>query len=698
MAKLQKIAILGGGAGSLAAAHYLSTPPGWRERYEITVYQQGWRLGGKGASGRNAQLGQRIEEHGLHIWFGFYANAFAMIREVYAELGRPAGTPLASWDEAFRPHDYLALAEPVGDAWRPWHLVLPRRPGEPGTGSDPVTPWQMTLEALTWLRRWQSELGALTPHAAPPAPGATFDALLAQARALPLDARAHTYADHARLLHTLQGIEGEVRTSSSAALVDDDQTRRTLIGIHIGITLMRGMLADGVFTRGFDAINDLDLRAWLRKHGGHPELCVNSAPVAAMYSQLFAFEDGDPARPNIEAGTALRWMMRMSFAYRGSVLYRMQAGMGDAVFAPMYELLRRRGVRFEFFHRVEEILPQDGAIGAIRMSRQATVPSGDYQPLVAVKDLPCWPSAPDYAQLDPAQAAALREHAIDLESYWSDWTERYRQAFGSELPQRTLLRGLDFDQVVLGLSVASLPLVAPAVLAASPALRATATALRTVVTQACQVWLDHDTRDLGWTHAPDGEEPILTNFSQPYDTWAAMSQVLPGEDWPPASTPRSVQYFCGAMALADMPLQSDTGYPARAAAQAKQHAVELLRDRIGALWSAAGAGFPWHWLVDPLQADGVARIDRQYSRANVDPSERYVLSCAGSSASRLETTGAGLSNLFLAGDWLRTGLDSGCVEAAVMGGMQAARAIGGYPASIPGDSDLDDGHAASAGT
>ena len=51
MAQLQKIAVLGGGAGSLSAAFYLSARPGWRERYEITVYQQGWRLGGKGPAG-----------------------------------------------------------------------------------------------------------------------------------------------------------------------------------------------------------------------------------------------------------------------------------------------------------------------------------------------------------------------------------------------------------------------------------------------------------------------------------------------------------------------------------------------------------------------------------------------------------------------------------------------------------------------
>src|SRR5207253_6421991 len=111
-----------------------------------------------------------------------------------------------------------------------------------------------------------------------------------------------------------------------------------------------------------------------------------------------------------------------------------------------------------------------------------------------------------------------------------------------------------------------------------------------------------------------------------------MGQVLPAENWPAASVPASVQYFCGAMALTmepnEMPPQSDTGFPARAAAQARANAVELLRDRVKALWSEAGAGFPWQWLVDPLGAAGQARMDRQYWRANVDPSERYVLSVA----------------------------------------------------------------------
>jgi uncharacterized protein with NAD-binding domain and iron-sulfur cluster len=685
MAQLQKIAVLGGGAGSLAAAFYLSARPGWRERFEITVYQQGWRLGGKGASGRNALLGQRIEEHGLHIWFGFYANAFAMIRAVYGELDRPPGAPLAAWDQAFRPHDYVVLAEQLGAGWRPWNLVLPRRPGEPGAGSDPVAPWRMALEAIAWLRRWHSELRALAPAGIFDDP---FAELQAQASTLPLNAQSHTGADHARLLATLRRADRDVWALSLNA-IDDDRTRRMLVGLAIGTTVLRGMLADGVFTRGFDIINSEDLRAWLLRHGGDPALCVDSAPVRAMYALLFAFEDGDPDRPNLEAGTALRWMLRMSFAYRGAVMYRMQAGMGDAVFAPLYEVLARRGVRFAFFHRVEEITADAGGVDAVRMSVQAEIAHSEYRPLLTVKGLPCWPGTPDYGQIAPEQAALLREHAVDLESWWSDWPALYRQAFGRDLPQRVLLRGRDFDQVVLGLPVGTLPLLAPGLLAASPPLASTAAALRSVVTQACQVWLDRDTRALGWATLPDGEEPILTAFSQPYDTWAAMRQVLPGEDWPQASLPQSVQYFCGAMALSELPPRSDTGFPARAAAQAKANAIGLLGERVKALWKEVGSTFPWQWLVDPLGAEGQVRMDRQYWRANVDPSERYVLSVAGSSAQRLASTGAGLPNLFLAGDWLRTGLDSGCVEAAIMGGMQAARAIGGYPADIPGDSDLD---------
>ncbi|MBA3858013.1 MAG: hypothetical protein C0507_14005 [Cyanobacteria bacterium PR.3.49] len=84
------MAILGGGIYSLAAAFDLNSEKNWTQKYDITVYQMGWRLGGKGASTRNPKYGNRIEEHGLHIWLGFYENAFQIMRHCYAEL--PAGS------------------------------------------------------------------------------------------------------------------------------------------------------------------------------------------------------------------------------------------------------------------------------------------------------------------------------------------------------------------------------------------------------------------------------------------------------------------------------------------------------------------------------------------------------------------------------------------------------------------------------
>jgi uncharacterized protein with NAD-binding domain and iron-sulfur cluster len=47
-----KIAILGGGMAGLSAAYQLSRTQALRDRYQVTIYQLGWRLGGKAATAR----------------------------------------------------------------------------------------------------------------------------------------------------------------------------------------------------------------------------------------------------------------------------------------------------------------------------------------------------------------------------------------------------------------------------------------------------------------------------------------------------------------------------------------------------------------------------------------------------------------------------------------------------------------------
>lgn len=730
----EKIAIIGGGVAAMTAAYYLTDQPGWQNEREITVYQMGWRIGGKGASGRNAALGQRIEEHGLHIWFGFYDNAFKTIQAAYEQLGRPEGAPLRTWRDAFKEQHFITLTEEVGGQWRLWDIDTPSMPGEPGSGDEKLDLWRVALTAYEWVKQWIEQL--CTEHAAEAKPRAVavpvaqprpernargwiaslvekvedeieeivedvvddcVDVLKELRSATQsLAAELHAGTDHAVQAAALQSVREWARQSfaerAEAEGVADD-LRRLYICVDLALTSLIGMYEDGVFTHGFDVINNEDFYAWLERHGANKKLTVHSAPVRGFYDLVFAYENGDFDKPNIEAGTMLRGMMRVAFGYHGAIMWKMQAGMGDVVFTPFYEVLRRRGVKFEFFHKVEELVPGTGGdtVDEIRITRQVTLANGadEYHPLVDVKGLPCWPSEPLYAQIDAAEAALLQEAGINLESNWSDWPERYRERFGKPLPTRTLKRGTDFDKVIFGASVASVPQLCPQLVEKSPALEACVTKVQAVATQAYQTWMVPDIRGLGWEQfGRDGQEPVLSAFSEPFDTWAPMDQLLCREDWP-GQAPANVSYFCSALPVADYPPYADHGFPQRMAEQAKAAAVGQLSHQIHALWPAVATpqGFDWNALFDESGGKGVQRFDAQYWRANVDPSERYVVSLVGTSQYRIETDGAGFRNLYFTGDWIRTGLNAGCVEAATMAGMQTSRVICGHPAVIVGMTD-----------
>src|SRR5262245_57353824 len=96
----------------LTTAWELSSGDWRRDLESITVYQRGWRLGGKGASSRGPH--GRIEEHGLHVLLGYYDATFRVLREVYDELDRtrtdPA-CPIRTWRDAFVPAGDVGLAD-----------------------------------------------------------------------------------------------------------------------------------------------------------------------------------------------------------------------------------------------------------------------------------------------------------------------------------------------------------------------------------------------------------------------------------------------------------------------------------------------------------------------------------------------------------------------------------------------------------
>ena len=716
----EKIAILGGGVSAMTAAFYLTDQPGWQNNYDITLYQMGWRLGGKGASGRNPQYGQRIEEHGLHIWFGFYDNAFGMMQKAYGLLQRPPGAPLQTWQDAFKPQHFVALTELIKDQWKIWPIDTPLIPGTPGHHNEQLSLWQMASALLAWIKKMVVELhahrtkGHTTPVASAGAGGLIsrmvrnvehgvanlvedveddVHALLAFIKDFPEMLREQDGAQHGIIRTALGNIKRWIEKEIADELDQDDELRRLFIMVDLGVVCMVGMLEDGVLTKGFDEINDIDFYKWLVKHGANEKYTAYSAPVRGFYDLVFAFEGGDTSKPNIEAGTMLRGMMKVAFCYHGGMMWKMQAGMGDTIFTPLYQVLKQRGVKFKFFHKVEELVPDGDQVGEIRITQQVTLNTADasYNPLVPVKGLDCWPRRPNYSQIDASQAALLQANDVNLESHWSDWPALYQQKFGQPLPSLTLKRGVDFDKVVFGISVASIPSLCPKLLALSPALKTTTEKVQAVVTEAYQVWLNQDIKQLGWNTWPDdGQEPVLSGFTEPLDTWAPMDQLLDREDWPASLTPKNVSYFCSAMAMTEFPPPDDHGFPARSKALVKQDALNQLQQSVHWLWpnAATANSFNWALLLDPENKSGPARFDSQFWRANIDPSERYVISLVGSSKYRLTTDGSGFKNLYLVGDWIKTGLNAGCVEAATMAGMQASRAICGYPAEIKGEKDI----------
>jgi uncharacterized protein with NAD-binding domain and iron-sulfur cluster len=676
----QKVAVLGGGVGAMAAVWGLTSEPGWQERYDITVYQQGWRLGGKGASGRDAANHQRIEEHGLHVWFGFYENAFRMMRECYGELGRAPGTPLATWDQAFLPADRICLAEEVDAVWKTWAVDLAHTPGLPGDGRPHLQP-QDYLERL--IGSMQGLFGLLRHRVRPGVdhpvldlvpdwlegfvrqlPGAATalragEAILDELRALvgQLDRRGN--AVEAGLLALVTGFMRWLGRIFGDALDLSDELRRAYLELELVGAASRGMLADGLLWREWSQIDDEDFRAWLARHGASPP-AIACAVVQGGYQLIFSRSCG--------AGTALRGLVRMRYGYKGSAFWRLAAGMGEVVFAPLHEVLSRRGVRFEFFHRVTRLgLDHEGqGIATVELARQATLRDAAraYQPLATVAGLPVWPNAPLVEQ--------LVEPAHDLESAWTSWTDA---------GTRVLEVGKDFDLVILGIPVGALAGMTAELAAASPGWQAMLEGVKTTQTMALQLWLDVDLPALGWNLGAT----VLDGFVDPFNTWADLSHLLPREAWG-AAGPRSLSYLCGPMDDApEIPPPGPGDFAAREHTRVREAARQWLEEQAPRLWPA----FRWEHLHDPAGRSGAARLDAQYWRANIDPSERYVLSLPGTTRLRLHAGASGFRNLYLAGDWTRTGIDAGCVEGATISGLQAARAISGSPVTIPGERDLE---------
>lgn len=712
-----EVAVIGGGCASIAAAFEL-TRPEHRGKYHVTIYQLGWRLGGKGASGRGPA--GRVEEHGLHIWMGFYENAFRLMRECYAELNRaPGSIRIADWRDAFFPAPHISVADRLRDcSWFNWMAYFPPGDGLPGDPLTEYNPFSLTsymMRAATLVRlllvsvqgRRGVEGGGLGAGGSGGAAGwaegwlpsgeavaeaamrlikygllATTAGLIEAAGLLEIMFRNLSgYADSV-VNRLLEAVGEAARAQLERLTAEDDEMRRLWQVVDLVLSGLLGILRFGLLTdpRGLDAIDEYDCREWLRLNGAS-ERSLNSAMMRAIYDLSFAYEDGDAARPRLAAGQALRRTLRMFLTYRGSLFWKMRAGMGDVVFAPFYEVLRQRGATFRFFHRLENVRLADAAalapgekpyVEALEFDVQAEIKDGkEYSPLVNVRGLPCWPSSPDYAQI--ADGERIEREGWDFESYWD------RHKVGT----KTLRVSEDFDFVVLGVGLGAVPHVCREIVARDRRWREMVERVKTVPTQAFQLWMREDMEQLGWKDPPVN----IAGFVQPFDTWADMRHLVGEENWP--VEPRAIAYFCSVLPdggpVADT---SDASYPARRREEVRRNAIRFLNHEIGHLWPRAlerAGKFRWELLADPQDREphggeaGEARFDSQYWRANVNPTDRYALSVPGSNKYRISPLDNTYDNLTIAGDWTDCGFNEGCVEAAVKSGRLAAHAISRLP-------------------
>ena len=673
-----RVTILGGGLSGLVTAFNL-TAPEQQGRYDVTVYQTGWRLGGKCATGRDQKLYNRIEEHGLHVFMGQYDNAFEMVQALYAEAQHP---PFPTWEQGYTKTPAMSLMEEVNGEWIPWVFELPVYPGTPGI-TPPPSFLERVVQTIEWIiHEFEGKHAvAIAGHANAPWWRRVLDRILAWfghevelvgldlLRAamvlldrLDPDPSLHNRSDHETLADLFHQARTWIGMQIGDALSGNNELRRLWILFDLGLASLIGGLRDGLLldpAANLEQVNRLDYRAWLKAHGAQ-EQTIDSAPVRALYDLIFAYPEGNwQTYGNVEAGTLFLSLMNTA-TYQGSIIWKFNTATGDLIVQPLYEVLKARGVNFQFFSRVDALIPDSSGaqIASVQIGRQVELAGPDYDPLIILPSgQRVWPNHPKYELL--ADGAALKASGANLESKWTTWPDA--------LPPLQLQAGQDYDLLVLAIPPAAHPDICAQLITQKSKWAEMASKVQTVATQSLQTWTGQDESGLGW------DDPAMVGgFDKSnLDSWADISEVLKTESWPPSVV--GEQIACGPMPCPPYPPPaSESSYPAQQQALGDAAAQTYLDSDAQTFWSKRfGRNGPEKGTVVST-----------YSRVNIDPGERYTLTVTDSTKARMRTCDSTYGNLFLTGDWIQNGQNLGSFEATTVSGKLCSRAISGFPATI----------------
>ncbi len=733
-ARRQRVVVLGGGPAACAAAFYLARQT---DRYQVSMYTRGFRLGGKCAAGRNVAAANRIEEHGLHAFVGFYDNAFRTVREVY----ETAGLPLAVGEP---PYDYEAGEGPFAGAFIGCSDV------------GVMDRWNGQWRYFPTPQKFNSEVPGVVPQGGEDHPHGFGPLIAAALRKVADDVRrlvtgrsdggsrlhAHVRAakNESRWKTLVESIEEAIGWEDSKIhrLLDELVAYVERLAVH---EIKRGIARGSAFFRGvawllrvvreglevyyrdeierdadawfmwssldvfltaligiieskvvnFDALDEYDFREWLLEHGLDPRNRDISV-IVEVYETLFANGSTEPLQADaLAAGVGLRWFLLVGLGYRGYPAYEFKYSCPQTLLTPYCLALRRLGVDIHFFHEVRDLLVEgqgdDARLVGIRMRRQATVKAGSsaYDPFLRPQppgnpeELPAWPVVPDYDQL--VEGERLRAEGIDLEDAWSPWTG---------VGEVELRQGTDFDVCVLGIPLGAIPQIATRLIepehpTAKPAWKAMVDGIALTQTISLQLWIRSPAEAL----YAGRRRGLLTGFAQPEPSQADFSHLIQWESWPAGDEPRFLAYHTGAL-VSGHPLEghpfSEHDYPQKALRAWKERAAAWLAAHYREMYDRAPDTYEafLDLLVVPpgTPAVGQERLFAQSFNIGVQPSDLYVLSQPGATKLRLGQGESGYRNLVLCGDWTRTDMNCGCVEAATQSGMLASRVISNEPVYV----------------
>ena len=635
----KKVAILGGGAASCTAALALTGQPGWKERYDITIYQLGWRLGGKTTSGRNRQYGQRIEEITDHGIAGIYHNTKRLLKSVYKELNRPEGSPMRTFEDAFKLVGMFSL--------KPLNISM----------DDEENCFSIHYILNKIIRKaWK-----------------TVEDLCGNMKTHPPDFKiSDDLVENHITIHLMKQwvIEKEMEVQDSML------QRGLLLYIDISITVFKGIMDDNVLKNGLDCLNHMDFREWLAKHG-LTKTALESYMLQFHYDFIISYIDGDINFPSMETGTFLKYSLQTYFCHDDVPDFEEQGGLGDLIFAPMYEVLKTRGVSFKFFHKVENLHLNENnpsIIEKIRITKQVDLINGQYNPLINVKGLPSWPNQPKYEEIKPEQAQLLQEHDIDLENVWTPWSHIFEENMKSPLPHFVLERGRDFDIIVSGIPIDSINHIGSELLEVSPALIETVQHIGRIPSLQVQLYLDVLREKISHKY---NDYNILLDHDKSVFMWATNDDNLMLEDWESSGAdPKTCQHVLFMMSTQEQNKNCEKNN--------KNFIISKLQDIFKNHWPYAykDGHFNWNLLTDPENRTGVERFDAQFWQCNLNPSDLYTQILTNTSQYRITTDGAGFDNIYFTGDWIHNGLNIGSIEGAVTSGLLTSKMMTGYPEKI----------------